>query len=130
DGLPAHPQEIRVTLPDASTLSATVEIDTLSNIKELNGIVVLCNKSYGNAGLAKRLWEKGKACPVVLLQKGLGVEEPFIEDGYPEIYRCVLFATSQPSGENGITFKPVAPSAVGVIKSGNDRLTAIVDQLS
>ena len=45
-------ENIRVTLPSQEIIEAEVTLDTLGNYGSLEGLVVLCNKSYGNAALA------------------------------------------------------------------------------
>jgi len=122
-------ETFQVELNDKTIVSASVQVNTLSNFNELNGIVVLTNKSFGNAQLAKSLKSKIKSSPLVVLQNGLGVEQSFIDNDFPEIYRCVLFATSQAISENTIRFKPVAISPVGTIKGSGTYLSNVVDAL-
>jgi Ketopantoate reductase PanE/ApbA len=90
----SHKENIRVMLASQEIIEAEVTSDTLSNYRSLEGLVVLCNKSYGNAALADALKDKIGYSPVVLLQNGLGVEQVFMD--FPSVYRCVLFVTSQP----------------------------------
>jgi 2-dehydropantoate 2-reductase len=111
-------ENIRVTLPAQEIIEAEIMIDTLSNYRSLQGLVVLCNKSYGNAALADALKDKIGCSPVVLLQNGLGVEQAFMD--FPSVYRCVLFATSQPVSDTILNFKPVAISPVGRISGGDE----------
>jgi len=113
-----HRENIRVTLPLPEIIEAEVTIDTLSNYHSLEGLVVLCNKSYGNAALADALKHKIGHSPLVLLQNGLGVEQAFM--GFPAVYRCVLFATSQPVSDTKLNFKPVAVSPIGRISGGDE----------
>lgn len=84
----------------------------IGDYRRLEGLVVLCNKSYGNAHLADALKDKIGNSPLVLLQNGLGVEKPFAD--FPSVYRCVLFATSQPVTYTDLNFKPVAISPIGI----------------
>jgi len=112
-----HRENIRVILPSEKAIEAAVTIDTLSNYSSLEGLVVLCNKSYGNAALAKALKNKIGNSPLVLLQNGLGVERPFTD--FPSVYRCVLFVTSQPVSETKLNFKSVSVSPIGKIIGGD-----------
>jgi 2-dehydropantoate 2-reductase len=114
----SHKENIRVMLASQEIIEAEVTIDTLSNYRSLEGLVVLCNKSYGNAALADALKDKIGCSPVVLLQNGLGVEQVFM--GFPSVYRCVLFATSQPVSATRLNFKPVAVSPIGRIIGGDE----------
>jgi 2-dehydropantoate 2-reductase len=111
-------ENIRVMLASHEIIEAEVTIDTLSNYRSLEGLVVLCNKSYGNAALADALKDKIGCSPVVLLQNGLGVEQAFLD--FPSVYRCVIFATSQPVSDTELNFKPIAVSPIGRIKGGDE----------
>ena len=72
---------------------------------------------------------KAGKSPIVLLQNGLGVEQSFIDNGFPEIYRCVLFATSQTTSSSTLRFKPVSTSQIGTIRGSSTNLNHIVGQL-
>jgi 2-dehydropantoate 2-reductase len=122
-------EKIQVELSDHRILEASVEVSTLSNFDALDGIVVLTNKSFGNENLSTLLKSKIGTSPIVILQNGLGVEQPFTENGFPEIYRCVLFATSQPLSQSTIRFKPVSVSLIGTIKGNHATLSSIVSAL-
>lgn len=113
-----HRENIRVTLPLQEIIEAEVTIDTLSNYRSLEGVVVICIKSYGNAALADTLKDKISYSPVVLFQNGLDVEQVFMD--FPSVYRCVLFATSQPVSDTTLNFKPVAVSPIGRISGGDE----------
>ncbi|MCK7554018.1 2-dehydropantoate 2-reductase [Chitinophaga sedimenti] len=111
----AEQMSIRVLLPDESIIEAPVEMQTLSAFSTLDGIVVLTNKSFGNARLSHSLRAKCGSSPIVLLQNGLGVEQPFIDQEFNAIYRCVLFVTSQSENTHTVRFRPVADCPVGTI---------------
>ncbi len=130
DNEACYTEKIYITLPDNTELEANIEINTLSNVKKLDGIIVLTNKSFGNQDLSNLLKEKVNGSPLVILQNGLGVEQPFIDNGFSEVYRCVLFATSQVISKSKLRFKPVSVSPIGVIKGSHDTLNSVVDQLS
>jgi 2-dehydropantoate 2-reductase len=127
---PQYIEKIKVELNDKTQREADIEINTLSNFKSLDGIIVLTTKSYGNLQLSKALQEKTKNSPIVILQNGLGVEQPFIDNHFTEIYRCVLFATSQVVGESKLRFKPVSVSPIGTVKGNPDTLKKIVETLN
>lgn len=131
DDASSRAEQIQVALSDGTTLEAEIEVSTLSRFPNLEGIVVLTNKSYGNEDLSRTLKGKTNSSPIVILQNGLGVERSFVERDFPEIYRCVLFVTSQTVSENTVSFKPVAVSPIGAIKSGDGgNLNRIVEQLN
>jgi len=96
----------------------------------LNGPVLLTSKSFGNRELAQRLNGKTGQSPLVLLQNGLGVEDPFLEAGFPRLYRCVLLATSQVQAPYVVRYKPVAASPVGVVRGHETELSELVATLT
>lgn len=126
----AYTEQIEVVLKNSEVIKAEVPVSTISNYSELNGLVVLTNKSYGNAAIAQRLKAKINATPIVILQNGLNVEKPFIEHKFPQIYRCVLFATSQLLSENKLQFMPVSDSSVGIISGNTEGLLSIVNEIN
>lgn len=128
-GIASH-EKIKVELPVQLTLEATIEVTFFSQLPLLNGIVVLTTKSFGNENLAKLLYPKIGESPLVIMQNGLEVEQPFLQQGFPLIYRCVLFATSQLISESIVRYKPVAVSQIGVIKGTDHQLQMIISQLA
>jgi 2-dehydropantoate 2-reductase len=123
-------ERIRVELANGSIQETDMEIATLSAFDSLDGIIVLANKSYGNEQLSLALNHKTGHSPIVFLQNGLNVEQPFIDKGFPEIYRCVLFVTSQFVDTATVRFKPVAVCPIGVISGDHMGLTQVVELLS
>jgi 2-dehydropantoate 2-reductase len=123
-------QKIEVVNDDGSKLEADIEVGTFSGFSALDGIIVLTNKSFGNDNLARTLEVKAKNSPLVILQNGLGVERPFIDRDFPEVYRCVLFVTGQPISANQIRFKPVTISPIGIITGSKANLESVVGQLN
>ncbi len=111
-------------------LEARIKISSISSHEKLNGLVVLANKSFGNPQLARKLYSRAKQSPIVFLQNGLNVENPFLEMGFEKLYRCVLMATSQAAGENRVRFRLVATSPIGVIADPQEMLAGIVAQLN
>lgn len=129
DEQPAYVENIEVEMQDA-TLQTEIMISTLSNYTELDGILLLTNKSFGNEKLAEKLKLKAKQSPIVFLQNGLNIERSFVDLGFTALYRCVLLATSQSITKNKVRFRPVAPSPVGVIKGSVEELHSIVEMLN
>jgi 2-dehydropantoate 2-reductase len=129
DEQPAYVENIEVEMQDA-TLQAEIMISTLSNYTELDGILLLTNKSFGNEKLAEKLKLKAKQSPIVFLQNGLNIEKSFVDLGFTALYRCVLLATSQSITKNKVRFRPVAPSPLGVIKGSAEELHSIVEMLN
>ncbi|MBN8820748.1 MULTISPECIES: ketopantoate reductase family protein [unclassified Spirosoma] len=131
-GSPAETDEASITVDsiDGTSLSATVPVRSLEEMNALNGPVLLTSKSFGNRELAQRLNGKTGQSPLVLLQNGLGVEDPFLEAGFPRLYRCVLLATSQVQAPYVVRYKPVAASPVGVVRGHETELSELVATLT
>jgi 2-dehydropantoate 2-reductase len=129
DGQESYQETIQVETENG-LLEATVEVSSLSHFPTLNGLIVLTNKSFGNAGLAKALQGKTGNSPIVLLQNGLGVEQVFVDHGFPQVYRCVLFMTSQVKDASRISFKPVTASPIGLIQGDAQQVDPIAAQLN
>jgi 2-dehydropantoate 2-reductase len=123
-------EDMQVTLNDGTALKAAVEVTTLNAFSDLRGMVVLTNKSFGNKDLATSLKKKISASPVVLLQNGLGVEQPFIGNNFPAVYRCVLFVTSQNLDDHSVRFKPVSACPIGVVKGNEADLDQVTTTLT
>lgn len=130
DDRSSRTEYIRVVLNGQAEMSAEIEVSTLTNFPQLDGIIVLTNKSFGNPHLSQALKNKTNNSPIVLLQNGLGIEQPFLDADFPEIYRCVLFVTSQITTENTVRFKPVSVCPIGIIRGGEDNLNRIVGELN
>lgn len=129
DNQPATIENIQVVIED-KIVEAEVTISSLSNYENLDGIILLTNKSFGNTALADKLKDKTGKSPIVFLQNGLHIENSFIDTGFKELYRCVLLATSESLENNKVRFKLVAPSPIGIIKGTDEVLSDIVDVLN
>lgn len=122
-------QNLTVRLKNGENLSTYVKVNSLSNVNNFDGIVVLTNKSFGNRSLAEKLISKIGSAPIVLMQNGLGVEDAFTKCGFKEVYRSILFVTSQ-IGQNGeVSYKSVADSPIGVVQQHQTRLEEVVQGL-
>lgn len=130
DDHPDCEEELTVRLSNDAVISETITVRTIQHYHKLAGIVVLTSKSYGNAILAEKLKEKIGDSLLVILQNGLNVERPFIQLDFRQIYRCVLFATSQFVSPNMLQFKPVSESPIGIIQGDEPGLAAIVAALN
>lgn len=130
DASPEAEPRITVELSDGTTQTARVPIRAIGQVGPLRGPVLLTTKSFGNPDLAQRLRGKTGASPLVLLQNGLGIEQPFLDAGFSEVYRCVLLATSQVRSDYVVSYRPVAASPIGVIRGRASRLGELVARLS
>lgn len=114
------PQELHVPL----------EMVSLSQLGQIEGTIVVAAKAYANAAIAAELVRKRASGPVVIMQNGVGVEQPFLDAQFPAIYRCVLYITSQAVAENRFTVRPVTASPIGVVVGDEAGLAQCVELLS
>jgi 2-dehydropantoate 2-reductase len=111
-------------------IKASIETISLSKLPRLEGILVITAKSYANESIATQL--RGKSAdgsPIILLQNGVGVETPFLNADFSQVYRCVLYATSQAASENEFRFRPITASPIGIIRGNEAGLNHCISAL-
>jgi 2-dehydropantoate 2-reductase len=117
-----HHGEDRLTVP--------VETVGLSLLPGLDGILAITAKSYANKAIALELGKMAVRGPLVIMQNGVGVERPFLEEQFQEIYRCVLYLTSQGTGDNEFGFHSIKSSPIGMVAGTEAGLESVVKALS
>lgn len=119
-----------VTLQDGEQhTSAEVETVSLDRLEEVQGILAVTAKANANEAIARALKEKGARGPLVVMQNGLGVEKPFLEAGFPQLYRCILYLTAEVTAEYTVSFRPVTPMPTGIVEGDETGLEQIVTAL-
>jgi 2-dehydropantoate 2-reductase len=122
---------VTVTLQNGTDrLSALVETVSLARLRELDGLIVVASKAYANDAIARELAGRAAAGPIILMQNGIGVEQPYLDARFPSIYRCVLYVTGQATGEYEFQFRPVTASPIGVIAGTEAELRRCVAALT
>jgi ketopantoate reductase len=123
--------KIAVQCNEEMPIEAAVVMVSLSRLQSLSdGIIVITAKATANRLIAAELKRKKATGPIIIMQNGIGVESPFMDSGFSEIYRCVLYATSQEREENFFRFRSVTASPIGTVKGDARELRDIVEQLS
>jgi 2-dehydropantoate 2-reductase len=120
---------ISMTTAEDEVIDVQVKMISLEKIEMLDGIIVNAAKSYANELIAEKLLKKETGSPIIVMQNGLGVEQPFLTRDFSEIFRCILFTTSQRFGDHHIRFRPITTSPIGVIKGKEQTLQKIVETL-
>ncbi|NWF64726.1 MAG: 2-dehydropantoate 2-reductase [Chloroflexi bacterium] len=110
-------------------IKASIETISLSKLSRLEGIIVLTTKSYANESIAAQLRGKTTNSPLILLQNGVGVEKHFLNSGFSQVYRCVLYATSQAASEHEFRFRPITASPIGIIRGDEAGLNHCISVL-
>lgn len=114
----------------ANRISVPVETISLSQLTHLDGMIVIASKSYANQVIAQVLKDKAATGPLVILQNGVGVEQPFLEAHFSPIYRCVLYVTGQAASEYEFTFRPITASSIGIVSGDEAGLQKCVETLT
>lgn len=123
---------ISVTVQNgANRISTPVKTISLSKLTSLDGTIVVTAKSYANKHIARRLADKTATGPIVILQNGVGVEQPFIDAGLSPVYRCVLYITSQTTAQYEFSTRPITSSPIGTAHGGDTAdLARCVEELT
>lgn len=114
---------------DGGRLSARVPTVGLDHLEEIHGILVVATKAHANASLAAALQGIPIHGPVVLLQNGLDVEEPFLHPHFGTVCRSILYVTSQTLGRNEFSFRSIQPSPIGLVQGAPSALDPCVAAL-
>jgi 2-dehydropantoate 2-reductase len=123
--------QVSVECDQSLTIEASLEMVSLSKLDSLGaGTIVITAKATANRFLASELRDKKSNGPIIIMQNGIGVESPFIDAGFPDLYRCVLYATSQQQQQNSFRFRSVAASPIGTLIGDTQKLSHLVTQLS
>jgi 2-dehydropantoate 2-reductase len=65
------------------------------------------------------------------MQNGIHVERAFLDAGFTNLYRCVLYATGQPApGGEGYRFREVAESPIGAVNGDPETARSLAAQLT
>ena len=111
-------------------MSVPVETISLSHLTHLDGVIVVTTKAYANTAIAQALKDKAATGPIVIMQNGVGVEQPFLDAGFSSVYRCILYVTAQATSEYGFSFRPVTASPIGIINGNESEFQQCVDALN
>lgn len=121
--------EVTLNVGSDSEAAALVDMVSLSKLDQLRGIIVITAKSFANKSIASRLKERAIGVPIVIMQNGIGVEDPYLDLKCSGIYRCVLYSTSMRVKDNNYRFRSITSSPIGAIKGGDHNLMTIVEHL-
>lgn len=120
-----------LSVEDKGTIyTAKVPCLPIKEFRKAKGLLVIAAKAFANAEISKAILKSRSDGLIVLLQNGLGVERPFVEAGFPDIYRAVLYVTGERVSANRVSFHAVKPSVIGVVKGTSDCLQKILSSLT
>lgn len=110
----------------AQTLVPVISLDKLTDTA---GVYVITSKSTANHDIAERLKTIGVKGPIIIMQNGLDVEDAFIERGFEDIYRTVLYFTSETKENYNYSIIPVKASPIGIVKGSPGQFNDTVSLL-
>ncbi len=102
----------------------------LLRVGRLDGVVAIAVKSHANRQIAAQLKTIAIDGPIVILQNGVNVEKFFLEARIGDVYRSVLYLSSQETSPNEYGFHPIRPSLIGTIQGTESGLNAVVGSLN
>jgi 2-dehydropantoate 2-reductase len=129
DDLDLHTVEVTINGSSGRTYKAPIEMVSLAKLKRIIGTIVVTSKSYANGLIAPKLREREISAPVVIMQNGIGVENPYLGLDMLRIYRCVLYVTGQKNRDNSYTFASITASPIGVVRGNEKELEHLVTTL-
>ena len=126
------PQIVDVTIygREGKTRTASIEMMSLTRLQRLAGIIVVAAKSYANESIALKLRKMEVQAPIVILQNGVGVENPYLDLDGARIYRCVLYVSGQKNSDDSYTFIPITASPIGVVRGDEKELEYVIGRLN
>lgn len=122
--------EIAITGADGRIWTAPIEMISLAKLRVLDGVIVVTAKSYANDSIATRLKAMEISSPLVIMQNGVGVENPYLNLDTARIYRCVLYSTSQKDKNNLYKFVSITASPIGIVRGNEQELDNLVNELN
>jgi 2-dehydropantoate 2-reductase len=130
DTTATHIAEVTIHAGQARTFKALVEIVSLARLQRLTGLIIVTAKTYANELIASRLREMTVLGPLVIMQNGVGVENPYLAMDAMRVYRCVLYVTGQKNADQSYTFMPVVASPIGIVRGDAGELEGLVSVLN
>ncbi|HUX52180.1 MAG TPA: ketopantoate reductase C-terminal domain-containing protein [Spirochaetia bacterium] len=122
---------VAVEYGEGETVSAPLDMARLSDLWNLgDGIFVITTKATANSFIAAELTRRLARGPIVVMQNGLSVETPFVDSGFTDVHRCILYATSQETDDGRFRFRPVAASPVGAVRGNPAIVGDVVNHLN
>lgn len=122
--------EVTINGSNGRTFKTSVETVSLAKLNRIAGTIVISAKTYANEMIASRLREMEILAPIIIMQNGIGVENPYLSLETLRIYRCILYVTGQQIKNNTYTFAPIAASPIGVVRGDEKELELLVNLLN
>ncbi len=125
----ATTQKVSVVDLNNKTLVQEIDCYSLESIEKIQGTVVVATKANANIQIADVLEKNAHEINLVIMQNGIGVENPFLEKEFHSIFRCVVYITAEKTGPESFSARMIKPSPIGIIsdkKEPKERLATIL----
>lgn len=128
----ATTQKVSVVDLNKKIIEQEIDCYSLTNIARIKGIVVVATKALANVQIADVLQKSADTIDLVIMQNGIGVENPFLDKGFHSISRCVVYITAEKIGPSSFSVRMIKPSPIGIMgdKAVTNEKIAIASKLS
>lgn len=132
DDAPFQDRDVIFESADGEIERVTLNFGSLVRQTRLEGLIVVATKSYANEIVAYKLrkLQVDSSLPIILIQNGLGNKQPFVEQGFENISRGLLYAASLQKGKHHVKFWPIADSPIGAVYGNEKWAVRFADELS
>ena len=127
------PQTVSVSLKglqSSEVTTAQVDVCSLNHITAPEGVLIVTAKTFANSAIAKHFIKQQSKAPIILMQNGIGVEKAFLEAGFENVYRTVLYSGGEKIDHYAVEFKMVNSSPTGVIAGDAEKLNSVIKKIS
>lgn len=109
--------------------SAEVPSTSLEALRRIDGLVLVAAKAFANAELARRLAAIEGDLALLVVQNGLEVELPFVQQLSGDVYRGVLFTACELGDDGLVELRPARPMALGLVRGVEGSAPALAERL-
>jgi len=120
---------VTVQFPD-DNIEESINSMSLDGLKDTKGLYVVTAKAFMNSVISSHFIENDVKGPVVLMQNGLGVEDDFSNQFFDDVFRVVLYFTSEKLDEYVFSARIVSNSPLGSVKSEGWNAEKIIEHLN
>jgi len=123
-------QKIQIKYANGNSLHQEVQCRSVNRINNIAGTVLIATKANANKKLALKLRELSIDPNILIMQNGIGVENPFLDNGFKRISRCVVYITAEKHSNELISARMVKPSPIGSFGSSNFDIDSLISEIS
>jgi len=119
--------EVEAENLNGEILKQKIPMISADSFDDKNGISIVTAKSFANQGIASKISKVSNKIPIVIIQNGLNVENPFKQKNFENIFRCIVYITSEKISLSHVKYRPIMSNPIGVVSGSENLLKAIVE---